>query len=177
MKLILEQEKMFKLTVTQDGQLNVALANGKQYSGPLKPAELEQLLFRVSAISDEAIKFDPAPSDYIGLHDADVATLEAQSLVINSLREQEQAITEALNARIKEAETFNARLADCEGELVKARTELKEALLVIEQQASKLNITKEPPSEPAPVEEPKTADEIPTVPDPQPAAAAEPSPA
>lgn len=133
MKLILDAEKMFKLTVTQDGQLSVALANGKQYAGPLTAAEQEQLMFRVSAISDGAIKFDPEPTDYVGMHNEDVKTLEAQSLTINELRETIVAREEV----IKSNQEALARLADCESELSKARTELKDALLVVEQQAAK----------------------------------------
>lgn len=165
MKLVLEQEKMFKLTVTQDGQLNVTLANGKQYSGPLTANESEQLLFRVTVISDGAIKFDPMPTDYLGVHETDVATLEAQSLAINELREQ-------LAEREKTIEGYKdviARLADCETELSKARTELKETLLVVQEQAAKLNIAKPEPepvkAEPAkPAEEQKTSEETATPP-------------
>lgn len=170
MKLILEQEKMFKMTVSQDGQLSVALANGKQYAGPLAAGEAEQLLHRVTVISDGAIKFDPAPNDYIGMHETDVATLEAQSIAINELRESAErnriAFEEVIAARDKTIEGQKealGRLADCENELSKARTELKDALLVIEQQAAKLNIVKAEPKQ----------DDIATVPEPQPAATAE----
>lgn len=170
MKLILEQDKMLKLSVSQEGQLSAILANGKQYSGQLASAEMEQLLFRVTAIADGAIKFDPTPNDYIGMHETDVATLEAQSIAINELRESAErnrvAFEEVIAARDKTIEGQKealGRLADCENELSKARTELKDALLVIEQQAAKLNIVKAEPKQ----------DDIATVPDPQPAATAE----
>lgn len=136
MKLIIDAEKMFKLTITQEGQLSVNLANGKQYAGPLAPAELEQIMFRASALSDGAIKFDPAPTDYISMHEEDMKTLESQSVAINELRET----VESQRKIIEKHQEDVARLVDCENELSKARVELKDITLVVQQQADKLGI-------------------------------------
>ena len=157
MKLILEQEKMFKLTVTQDGQLSVALANGKQYSGPLSAAESEQLLYRVTVITDGAIKFDPMPTDYVGMHETDVATLEAQSLAINELREQLSERDKTIEANKEALE----RLADCENELSKARNELKDALQVVQDQAAKLGLAKSEPENKTEADKPAEVEKTP----------------
>jgi|WetSurMetagenome_2_1015567.scaffolds.fasta_scaffold147318_2 hypothetical protein len=154
MKLILNQEKMFKLSITQEGQVTVNLANGKQYTGSLTKEETEQLMFRVSAISEGTILFDPTPWDYVNLHAIDVGTLEAQSLTINELREQLKTRDETIEGH----QEVIARLADCESELTKARTEARDLALVVQQQADKLGIIT--------MKTAMKADEAPTVADP-----------
>lgn len=148
MKLIINQEKMFKVSIAQDGQMNIALANGKQIAGALTPAELEQVMHRVSVVSEGTITFDPTPNDYVSMHNDDVKTLELQSSTINELREQLQA----RDATIEKHAEVVSRLADCENELSNARNELKDALLVVEQQAAKLNLL-QPPAEETAAEE------------------------
>lgn len=150
MKLIIDSDKMFKLSVTPEGELSINLANGKTMKGSLTPEEVEQLHFRVMEVSDGALLFDPLPTDYIGLHKSDMETLEQQSIELNRLRDAlenaKQSEQELLTAKAE----LETRLTDCEQLLVSARTELKNALEVVEQQASKLNVKEV--VEPAPVE-------------------------
>lgn len=106
MKLIVDTEKMFKMTLSPEGQLGINVANSKQYQGQLTSEEMEQIAHRVSVITDGAIKFDPVPNDYIGMHKTDIETLEAQSEEINRLR----GVIEKQSVELKDWQTNSETL-------------------------------------------------------------------
>lgn len=147
MKLIIDSEKMFKLAITPEGQLSINLANGKTLTGALSSEEVEQLHFRVMQVSDGALQFDPMPTDHIGRHQDDAATLEAQAIELDRLRGALENTKQAEQAALTAKSELETQLADCENLLTSARNELKNALEVVEQQAAKLNISKNEDSE------------------------------
>ena len=152
MKLIIDSEKMFKLAITPEGSLSINLANGKTLQGTLTPEEIEQIHFRVMQVSEGALKFDPEPQDYVSLHKSDTLTLEAQAVELDRLRSVIEAAKQSEQDALTAKAQLENQLLDCEQMLSSTRTELKNALEVVEQQAAKLNIVKpEPIAEEKPV--------------------------
>lgn len=141
MKTIVTDLDMFKATIKQDGKIDVTLTGGKQLTGQLTAAEVEQLLFRVSVISDGVLTFDPEPRDLVNVHDSDVATLEAQAIELDSQRETIKVLTESVGKL--ETELVEARNAAIE--LGKRLTTVHNVQPSTEQASSVHNVQSEEP--------------------------------
>lgn len=104
---------LFKASVKPDGKVDITFVGGKQFAGQLTQPELEQFLFRVSAITEGVLTFDPEPQDHVNVHLQDVKTLEAQSVDLetnrNIIKEQAKEI-ELLTAKLTEAENAAVEL-------------------------------------------------------------------
>ncbi len=113
MLTIVKDLEMFKATIKPDGKIDVTLLGGKQLSGKLTDAENEQILFRVAAISEGMLTFDPEPQDLVNVHAADVRSLEEQAIELENLRaivKEQAAEIQSVVAKLITAEEAAAEL-------------------------------------------------------------------
>lgn len=142
MKLVLSSKDLLRVSIVLDtGEINCSIAGkNKNYGGKLSPEELQQIAYCVASISKGEIAFDPQPEDVLGRlvreHAEDVETLEKQAAALEQLR---QELSDSLTERAE----LKQRLADCERDLVEARTKLKD--VIAEQQVEEAPATQSQP--------------------------------
>lgn len=138
MKMVIDTDKMFKLSVNPDGQLQINLANGKTLQGALTPEEQEVIAVAVTRVSESLITFEPKPTDYLAMHLSDVATLELQAIVIAELREKAKTEEASAQEYADSRNQLTKELADANNELEKVKPQLRDANLTIQEQAKLL---------------------------------------
>ncbi len=125
--LVNHSDKAIKIAVEMTGDITVTLPGGETVKGKLTTDELEQFAFRLTAMSEGKISFDPPANDLIAVHFYDVETLEKQALLLEQQREEIYLHVEAVAVGHKTIAELNQRLEDCEKDLVEARGNLKDS--------------------------------------------------
>lgn len=114
--LVNHSDKAIKIAVNMTGDIIVTLPGGEVVNGKLSVDELEQFAFRLTAMSEGKISFEPAANDLIAVHYEDIVTLEKQAALLEQQREEIYLLA-----------SLNQRLEDCEKDLVEARGNLKDS--------------------------------------------------
>jgi len=109
------------------GKFTIVLIGGQQVTGEFTKSELEQIGYRIEQTTKGLLAFDQPPSDVIGLHAEDMATLERQSLVINELRAENGDLMQRLEQADETVQGFSQDLIVCRNELRDVRIELSQA--------------------------------------------------
>ena len=102
MKTVINNMKLWKVEIDALGAMEfVVHGTGKKFQGTLTGNELEQICFRIDAITKGEVSFYPAPNDLVNRHEEDKLLLAEQNETIVQLREQlkiaESQIDELLN--------------------------------------------------------------------------------
>ena len=139
MKTVINGVNMWNASINAEGKIEVKL-NGtdKKFSGTLTIEEQEQLSFRVAALSQGVISFDPEPQDLVGRHGSDVLTLGEQSEKIEALKVENESNIKAFKSLAEEFEAFKTEHADVDIALAKLRDEKKHLTLDLHEANGKI---------------------------------------